>query len=315
MMAAKPVRRHRAALLVALLVLFALPMTGAATAAPTRSEGSARSAQVNRGGQVVARVTVRTTTPPRSTAPSRGSSNRTTNSPPSSSNRSSGRTTSSRNLVTYHWRAGAEGCFLGRRSGSGWRGGIRYEYVRVDNSRRPPREEVIDSECRDPSSAPTNRARRTTPPRPAPPSIAELTQIARARISPPRLAVSPRASVGGVTGLETHFWYEGQASVAATASIRGYTTRATMRPVSFRWATGDGGHLRASRAGSERSPAATWIYESRGRFTQRLDVVWSGTWTFSGHGASASGTLDDVTATATQFYRVDEIRGELREAA
>lgn len=310
--------QQRGALVAVLSVLVQVIFVCAAAAAPTRSEGSARSAQVKRGGQVVARVTVRTTTPPRPSNPSGSSTNRN---PGNSSNRSgsanktSGKTTSSRGLVTYYWRASREGCFLSRRSGSGYRGGIRYEYVRVDNSRRPPREEVIDAECRDPSAPPTNIRRSSPPPRPAPPSISEITQVARSRISPPRLAVSPRASVGGVTGLQTYFWYEGQSSVTATASIRGYSTQATMRPIAFRWSTGDGGLLRASRPGSERSPATTWVYETRGRYTQRLEAVWEGTWRFSGHGTSASGTLDTVTATTTQAYRVDEVRGELREAS
>lgn len=283
-----------------------------ASAAPTRSEGSARSAQTGRSGKVTSVVTVRSTSPSRT---SKGTTKSTTRSGNSARTNSTGRTTSSRNLVTYYWRASREGCFLGRRSGSGYRGGIRYEYVRVDHSRRPPREEVIDAECRDPARPPQNLRRSTPPPRPSPPSVSEITRTVETRINSPRLAVSPAARVGGVTGLQTYFWYEGQSSVTATASIRGYTTRATMRPVAFRWATGDGGRLSASRPGSSRSPAAVWVYERTGRYLQRLDVTWEGTWSFSGHGASAAGTLDRVTATTTQRYDVDEIRGELRESS
>ena len=43
----------------------------------------------------------------------------------------------------------------------------------------------------------------------------------------------------------------------------------------------------------------------------RVHVVWDGTWSFTGHGASASGDLPTIRATGSTDYRVDEVRSEL----
>jgi hypothetical protein len=51
-----------------------------------------------------------------------------------------------------------------------------------------------------------------------------------------------------------------------------------------------------------------WTYETKGRYTIRHQVVWDGSWEFTGHGASASGLLPTIRASGEADYKVDEIR-------
>lgn len=223
-----------------------------------------------------------------------------------------GGTSSSSGLVTVGWR--------GPLPGSGCPGlgaeapGVEaprnelYEYVREDRTTVPPTTTVLRRSCFPPELAP----RTLPPPPPPPPTLAEITQVVRAEILVPDVKVNPSAE--GVTGLETWLWYEGQQEVTVSTGIRGYRVTATMRPTRFYWDTGDGGALRESSVpGSETAPAATWIYDTKAPYRVRLQVVWDGTWSFSGPGGTARGSLSTIRATGGRDYPVVEIRSVLVE--
>ena len=57
----------------------------------------------------------------------------------------------------------------------------------------------------------------------------------RELIIAPDISVSPDPGVGGVTGLETWFWYEGQNEATVSVEVRGYRVTASMRPSRYYW--------------------------------------------------------------------------------
>lgn len=155
--------------------------------------------------------------------------------------------------------------------------------------------------------------------------------VSREHIDAPNVHTSPRLELGGVTGLGTWFWHEGPEEIVAEASIRGYAVSANMRPTRFSWdpcgdfkptsddaprqAVGCPTLLESTTPGSEPAPnsdgsaaARHWTYETKGYYTIRHQVVWDGTWAFTGHGASASGFLPSIRAVGEAGYKVDEIR-------
>jgi hypothetical protein len=163
-----------------------------------------------------------------------------------------------------------------------------------------------------------------------------MTDLVRSRIGPPAINVNP--DWGGTTGLESWFWYEGQDEVTATAAIRGYSVTATARPSRFYWDPCAGYEApqgyrtngprgcpallesaspgrRPAHDGDGREAAARFLYETRGTYEIRHQVVWDGTWSFTGPGgAIASGRLATIRATSARpGYVVEEIRSELHD--
>jgi len=229
------------------------------------------------------------------------------------SNRSTG-STAQVNLVTYYWR--------GPLPGNGCAGlgadvvgpvvleNNLYQYVRYDRTVEPPVTEVLQTTCFPPETAPPP----PPPPPPAPPTMEEITRVAKGAVFTPAVTVSPPGD--GLTGLETRFWYEGQPVVTAGETVRGYQVVATMRPTMYLWETGDQrpGHLLASTSpGSAAAPAASWVYEAKADYRVFIQVVWDGTWTFSGWGSSAAGDLATIRATGARDYVVNEVRSVLSE--
>ncbi len=88
-----------------------------------------------------------------------------------------------------------------------------------------------------------------------------------------------------------------------------------MAPTRFHWETGETdrpGHLLSSGVpGGAEAPAARWTYETKGAYRLYVQAVWEGTWTFTGWGASASGTLATIRATGARDYVVNEVRSVL----
>jgi hypothetical protein len=219
----------------------------------------------------------------------------------SSTSRSSGV-----NLVTYGWRGPLPG--VGCQAAGAEAPGVEnvndtYELVEYDRSVEPPTETVMQTSCFPPIDAPP-----VTPPPPAPPTMAEITALAQAEVRPPTVGVSPPGD--GLTGLETWFWYEGQDQVSVETSIRGYAVTATMTPSHYFWETGQG-LLGSPVPGSASAPAATYVYETKNDYRIFVQVVWDGTWTFEGWGASAAGSLATIRASGARDYTVNEVRSVL----
>lgn len=277
----------------------------AAVAEPRHGEGQADARQLPRGGQVEAELRTVDAEPGNDT----GSANRPPSGGPGPHNE--GGITASDGLITHHWVATGVNCWYGEAGGepvAGSPDGEIYERVQVDRSTDPPTEMVIIAECFDPVEAPN-----TPPPPPPPPTLEEMTGLARELIIVPDVQLSPDPDVGGVTGLETWFWYDGQDDATVSVGIRGYTVTASMTPSRYYWDPDDprGDVLASDQPGSEEDPAAIWVYESKDEYEVRVQVVWDGTWSFAGHGASASGDLPTIRATGSTAYRVDEVRSEL----
>lgn len=288
------------------LVVGATPV-GAQPEPPDRATGEADTRQHAGGGaEVRARTTVETPpeegrgTLPRRTAP----------------------------IITVVWRPTGVYCpftpdatFLR----DGW------ERVRVDRSFDPPREVVVARECRPP---PDPRPQAADAPDPT-----RVADAAAARLAPPTLTANPDGSqeIPGITGLETWFWYDGPLSRTVVATVDGYQTTATLRPVAWRWwpcwdyrppetarhkrpRGCDRATVLTSTVPGSRPPpgsdgaaaAARFTYETSGSYTARLQVVWHGAWTFTAGGVTTNGgDLGPVTTATTSDYLVMQIRSIL----
>lgn len=289
---------------VVILVLTNAAFAAPALADPGRAKLQADALQLPGGGQIEAGLGVIDSEPTGGRVSNDGHS-----SGPGPSTQ--GGTTGAKGLITYVWVATGLPCWYGEDDGEtvdGSRNGEIYERLKIDRTTEPPSETLIIGECFDPIAAPV-----TPPPPPPPPTLEEIAALARELIIVPDVQLSPEPDVGGVTGLETWFWYEGQEEATVSVTIRGYAVTATMHPSRYYWHPGDprGSLLEAHQPGSEDEPAATWVYETKDHYDVRVQVVWDGTWSFAGHGATASGDLPTIRATGSTAYRVDEVRSEL----
>ena len=97
------------------------------------------------------------------------------------------------------------------------------------------------------------------------------------------------------------------------ASIRGYEVQATATPAEFRWLPGDGASYVSDHLGTEEDPSARHIYETKGDYVIAVDVAWSGTYTYEGHGIAEGGSLDGVTVDSDRGYHVIESHGVLTD--
>lgn len=218
--------------------------------------------------------------------------------------------------------------------------GAPTHYLRIVDEDCPRADDVavqlVDAETGDPVGHPRCVPDGEVPgdEPPPPPTLEEIRTLAIERIDVPEVHTNPYPEHGGITGLENWFWYEGPMEVTVETSIRGYATTATMTPSRFYWepcahfepsTDGQSGEplgcpalLESTESGREpdhdsdgRAAAATFMYETKGHYVIRHQVVWDGTWEFAGHGASAAGTLPTVRATGETAYKVDEIRSTL----
>lgn len=162
--------------------------------------------------------------------------------------------------------------------------------------------QVIDERftCPDPITVRS----QALPPVPPPPS-AVWDQVP---LPAPEVRVNPGG--GGLTGLETYFWYDQPATASLTLNLDGFAVTLDARAVRFRWRTGDGAEFTSTTAGTAAEPAARHVYEGKGSYTVSVDVVWSGTYTFAGPGfAPITVPLGERTFSGQAAYQVAEIRG------
>ncbi len=152
-----------------------------------------------------------------------------------------------------------------------------------------------------------------TPP-PPPPSPAEFVEAARTVLTV-QTSLSPRTEIGGLTGLDTWLWCEDPGDLEVGVALRGWTATATMQAVQHAWAIGgtaSAGFTSAS-CGSEASPAASWMPETKGPYSVTLTSTWAGDWTLAYNGLPAGtfplGPFDFAAPTVP--YPVSEYRGRL----
>jgi hypothetical protein len=152
----------------------------------------------------------------------------------------------------------------------------------------------------------------TPAPPPTPPSAAEVWR--RVPLPTPVLGINPDGK--GLTGLKTWLWSTNPGPVTAQTSIRGYTTTATATPVRWVWNMWKAGEtpnlnpnprVESANPGSETSPAATYVYETKGDYTITLTVWWSGEFSFTGFGVSQRESLGDTSREASRPYHVIEV--------
>jgi hypothetical protein len=149
------------------------------------------------------------------------------------------------------------------------------------------------------------------PPPPPPPSPDEVWQFVP--LAEARLGINPVGD--GLTGLDTWLWHEGPDSgVSVAPTLRGYDLVVEARPVLYRWDMGEVPQAVYSSPspGSEDQPVANHVYETKGDYEVTMQVVWEGSYEFSGFGVSNRGSLGSVTVTSSRDYHVAEARAVRR---
>ena len=187
---------------------------------------------------------------------------------------------------------------------------VSYQDVLVDNATGA----ILDSVSGCTAPAQPGQPVVAPPPPPPPPTPAEAWNLVALPV--PSFGVAPVGT--GLTGLATHLWdSNGSAAKTATATIRGYLTTTTARPIRWTWdmveagpasRSNPAGTLSATRPGTAATPATTYTYETVGGYTIRLTVTWGGSYSFTGSGVSVTRDLGTNERTATRPYDVTELR-------
>ncbi len=121
--------------------------------------------------------------------------------------------------------------------------------------------------------------------RPSRPSAEQLAQSAYDRM----ISLAPRPQIGlapaqiGLTGLESFFWVSNELRpITATAGVPGLRVTAEARSVRYLWDFGDGTNNATSHPGrpwtNDRPGDISHLYETKGRYGIRLEVVWAARW-------------------------------------
>lgn len=141
---------------------------------------------------------------------------------------------------------------------------------------------------------------------PPPPTAAEIRGLADAPAPEINLAPASR----GVTGVPTRLWGASDAGfTVGPLSLRGWSITGTATPTNWSWSTGTGHTLSSSTPGSSDSPAATFVYESKGTFTVETSVSYQGDFTVVGpYGVTISASVGSIEVTDSEPYDVIEVR-------
>jgi hypothetical protein len=153
----------------------------------------------------------------------------------------------------------------------------------------------------------------------APPPPPTSSEIADA-IPLPIFAINTSPIEKGLTGLETWFWCNSPGRQSLSVSVRGYTVAVTAEAAKFVWLPGDNAAHTSMDCGSKPDPdgdgheaAARHMYETKDRFEVELQVTWTGSYRFRGHGRRGEGDLGGVTVSSTRVYPVHEARAVLTQ--
>ncbi|HEV2757495.1 MAG TPA: PKD domain-containing protein [Actinomycetota bacterium] len=122
----------------------------------------------------------------------------------------------------------------------------------------------------------------------------------------PDIEVAPAEA--GLTGLDSFLWTDEPPPVTATAQAGPLTVTAEARPVRYLWDFGDGNNASTSYPGRPWTRARpgniAHLYETKGRYTIGLEVVWAARWRTNG---GAWRDLGFFTTESSAAYRVREI--------
>jgi PKD domain len=127
----------------------------------------------------------------------------------------------------------------------------------------------------------------------------------------PELEIAPGSI--GLTGLDSYFWLDHEPRpVVATAEAPGLSVTAEAHPIQYVWRFGDGAERRTGHPGrrwTRRRPGnIAHMYETRGRYTVEVEVVWEARWRIGG---GAWMPLGYFTNSDSSRYPVREVRSAL----
>jgi hypothetical protein len=163
----------------------------------------------------------------------------------------------------------------------------------------------MESRC-----VPMTAAGPALPQLPPVPSIEEIWRAALRQIPPPKIGINPRPT--GLTGLDTWLWYEGPAELQVSVSIGPWTVTGTARVQEVVFEMGDGRTARATSAGSEANPAASYVYETKGQYRIVATARWGADFVLTGPGLPPRPTPMGVAVLrSSEDYPVQEVRGLL----
>lgn len=173
----------------------------------------------------------------------------------------------------------------------------------------------------DPNSlmwVPAGAAAPAGDPQPAPPSPAQLAEIARKQLQFPTPTIAASPSKEQLVSLPTWLWLSGGwRPVSATVAVPGVSVTATATPTSVTWSMGDGNTVKCAgpgtpfTAGSDPKASSpdcghTYNTSSKGQPGQAFPVSATVHWTVTWAGAGQGGTFPDLTTTGTAAFTVAE---------
>jgi hypothetical protein len=155
-------------------------------------------------------------------------------------------------------------------------------------------------------------------PQPAPPSPAQLAEIARKQLQFPAPAIAASPSGEQLVSLPTWLWLSGGwQPVSATVTVPGVSVTATATPTSVTWSMGDGSTVACAgpgtpfAAGSDSKASSpdcghTYRTSSASQAGQAFPVSATVHWTVTWAGAGQGGVFPDLTTTGNAAFRVAE---------
>jgi hypothetical protein len=153
---------------------------------------------------------------------------------------------------------------------------------------------------------------------PAPPSPAQLAEIARKQLRLPTPSIAANPAGEQLVNLPTWMWLSnGWGPVSATATVPGVSVTAIATPTSVTWSMGDGSTVTCTGAGTPFSPGTaptasspdcghTYRTSSASQVGQAFPVSATVHWTVTWAGAGQGGVFPDLTTTGNAAFRVAE---------
>jgi hypothetical protein len=155
-------------------------------------------------------------------------------------------------------------------------------------------------------------------PQPAPPSPAQLAEIARKQLQFPMPSIAANPNGEQLVSLPTWLWLsEGWRTVSATVAVPGVSVTATATPTSVTWSMGDGSTVACAGPGTPFAPGSdpkasspdcghTYRTSSASQAGQAFPVTATVHWTVTWAGAGQGGVFPDMTTTGNAAFRVAE---------
>jgi hypothetical protein len=150
----------------------------------------------------------------------------------------------------------------------------------------------------------------------SPEQVAQMA-LRRLELPKPVLAMNPPRTVRQLVGVPVWLWVAQWPTKTATARVPGVEVTATAHPTQVLWASGDGGSVVCSGPGTQwqpgndptrSSPDCGHVFRRAstsspgGRFAVTATMRWAVSW----QGAHRSGTVADLSTSASTSVEVDE---------